>query len=161
MDALSVVFTKLHIAIYFFFIDRFLKIGLAVSIFSFISDGIGITVEAWSHVSGNKLPERIDKLIVEIIEPNCTPGLLVLLGFSIFWAFSLRHSEEQIRQAHRKVTCYQSDENQIDIVPTHSDIIFYIFLRWKMRWSVAGFRALNALQALVMIFIVKDTFNRC
>ena len=64
-------------------IDFFLKAGLAVSTILFILAGIGITAEAWAVSTGNKLPEDVDAFIVNVIEPNFTPGLLVLLGFSI------------------------------------------------------------------------------
>lgn len=65
------------------FIDRFLKIGVAICTVLFIAAGIGITAEAWSKASGNPLPDDIDAFIVNTVEPNFTPGLLVLLGFSV------------------------------------------------------------------------------
>mmetsp|Transcript_41092 Transcript_41092/g.60307 ORF Transcript_41092/g.60307 Transcript_41092/m.60307 type:complete len:245 (-) Transcript_41092:331-1065(-) len=65
------------------FIDGFLKIGLSICVILFGLAGVAITVEAWSNVSDTKLPENIDNIIVNIIEPNFTPGLLVLLGFSV------------------------------------------------------------------------------
>ncbi len=65
------------------FIDRFLKAGLAVSTVLFVMAGIGITVEAWSHASGDSLPEWMDTFIVQTVEPNFTPGLFVLLAFSV------------------------------------------------------------------------------
>ena len=64
-------------------IDRFLKGGLAVSGFMFILAGLGITLEAWSKTSGKALPENVDAFIVNTIEPNFTPGLVVLLAFSV------------------------------------------------------------------------------
>lgn len=64
-------------------IDRFLKIGLAVCVVLFVAGGIGITAEAWSAASGSPLPEDFDSFIVNVVEPNFTPGLLVLLGFSV------------------------------------------------------------------------------
>jgi len=64
-------------------IDGFLKVGLGISTLLFIAAGIGITLEAYSASSGNPLPEDIDNYITNIIEPNFTVGLLVLLGFSI------------------------------------------------------------------------------
>jgi hypothetical protein len=64
-------------------IDRFLKIGLAVCVVLFVAGGVGITAEAWSVASGSPLPEDIDSFIVNVVEPNFTPGLLVLLGFSV------------------------------------------------------------------------------
>lgn len=65
------------------FIDRFLKTGVFICTILFVSAGIGITAEAWSKASGNPLPEDIDAFIVNVVEPNFTPGLLVLLGFSV------------------------------------------------------------------------------
>jgi hypothetical protein len=64
-------------------IDRFLKVGLAICVILFLAAGVGITVEAWSVASGNPLPDNINNFIVQTIEPNFTPGLLVLLGFSV------------------------------------------------------------------------------
>jgi hypothetical protein len=64
-------------------IDRFLKVGLAISVLLFLAAGVGITVEAYSVASGNPLPDEINNFIVKTIEPNFTPGLLVLLGFSV------------------------------------------------------------------------------
>jgi len=64
-------------------IDIFLKAGLTVTTVLFILSGIGITFEAWAVATGNKLPPAVDQFIVNIIEPNFTIGLGVLLGFSI------------------------------------------------------------------------------
>jgi len=64
-------------------IDSFLKIGTAVVTVLFVLAGMGITVEAWAAATGNKLPEDVDTFIVNIVEPNFTPGLFVLLGFSV------------------------------------------------------------------------------
>jgi hypothetical protein len=64
-------------------IDYFLKAGLALSTVLFVLAGFGITVEAWSKTTGKPLPDNIDHFIVSVIEPNFTPGLGVLLGFSI------------------------------------------------------------------------------
>lgn len=65
------------------FIDRFLKAGVAVSTGAFVLAGLAITVEAWAAASKQPLPSNIDSLIVNYVEPNFTPGLLVLLGFSV------------------------------------------------------------------------------
>lgn len=64
-------------------IDRFLKAGLAICTVLFVLAGFGITIEAWSKASDSPLPPNIDEFIVNVIEPNFTPGLGVLLGFSI------------------------------------------------------------------------------
>ena len=64
-------------------LDTFLKAGVAISGLTFILAGIGITAEAWSKASGDALPENIDAFIVNTIEPNFTPGLFVVLGFSV------------------------------------------------------------------------------
>lgn len=63
-------------------IDRFLKIGLALTTVAFIVAGLGITAEAWQASSGNALPAEVDQFIVNVVEPNFTTGLFVLLGFS-------------------------------------------------------------------------------
>jgi hypothetical protein len=64
-------------------IDRFLKIGLSICTVLFVASGVGIAAEAWAVTSKVPLPPDIDSFIVNIIEPNFTPGLLVLLGFSV------------------------------------------------------------------------------
>lgn len=64
-------------------IDAFLKVGLGLTTVLFVLAGLGITAEAWAVSTGNTLPENVDQFIVNIIEPNFTTGLLVLLGFSI------------------------------------------------------------------------------
>lgn len=64
-------------------IDSFLKVGLGLSTSLFVAAGIGITLEAYAASSGKPLPENIDNFISNVIEPNFTIGLLVLLGFSI------------------------------------------------------------------------------
>ena len=64
-------------------IDTFLKAGLGITGVLFILAGLGITAEAWSKTSNSPLPENIDTFIVDIIEPNFTTGLFVLLGFSV------------------------------------------------------------------------------
>ncbi len=64
-------------------IDLFLKTGLAVTTGLFILAGVGITAEAWSVATSNNLPENVDSFIVNVIEPNFTPGLFVLLAFSV------------------------------------------------------------------------------
>lgn len=83
-------------------IDRFLKGGVAICTVLFVLAGAGITVEAWSKASGSPLPENIDKFIVTVVEPNFTPGLGVLLGFSIslgaFAAAQLGSSSATYRQ---------------------------------------------------------------
>jgi len=64
-------------------IDRFLKFGTALCTVAFVSAGVLITVEAWSKASNSPLPENVDSFIVGTVEPNFTPGLFVLLGFSV------------------------------------------------------------------------------
>lgn len=64
-------------------IDLFLKSGLIISTILFVFAGVGITAEAWTVATGNKLPEGVDNFIVDVIEPNFTPGLFVLLSFSV------------------------------------------------------------------------------
>lgn len=62
---------------------NFLKLGLGICTVAFVAAGFAIAAEAWSVASKNPLPENIDNFIVNIVEPNFTPGLLVLLGFSV------------------------------------------------------------------------------
>lgn len=65
------------------FIDRFLKVGVTVCTVLFVAAGLAITVEAGSKATHNPLPENVDAFITNVVEPNFTPGLLVLLGFSV------------------------------------------------------------------------------
>lgn len=64
-------------------ITKFLQAGIVITGILFIGAGLGITLEAWSKTSGDPLPADADSFIVNIIEPNFTTMLLVLLGFSI------------------------------------------------------------------------------
>lgn len=83
-------------------IDTFLKLGVFVCTVLFVTAGIGITAEAWSKTSGNPLPDNIDTFIVDVVEPNFTPGLLVLLGFSVslggFAALQLGSASSQYKE---------------------------------------------------------------
>mmetsp|Transcript_14573 Transcript_14573/g.35432 ORF Transcript_14573/g.35432 Transcript_14573/m.35432 type:complete len:277 (-) Transcript_14573:1345-2175(-) len=84
------------------FIDRFLKGGVAVCTVLFISAGLAITVEAGSKATNNPLPPNVDEFISNVVEPNFTPGLLVLLGFSVslgaFAALQLSSSTSSYRE---------------------------------------------------------------
>jgi hypothetical protein len=64
-------------------IDRFLKAGTLLCGIIFVASGVLIAVEAWSKAFGDPLPPDLDDFIVHTIEPNFTPGLLVLLSFSV------------------------------------------------------------------------------
>ena len=77
-DIMSVLPAPVLIAI-----DRFLKLGLAVCTVAFVTAGILITAEAGSKALESPLPENLDQFIVSTVEPNFTPGLFVLLGFSV------------------------------------------------------------------------------
>jgi hypothetical protein len=83
-------------------IDRFLKAGLLTCGTLFIVAGLFITAEAWSKASNQPLPTNLDNFIVNIVEPNFTPGLLVLLGFSVslgaFAALQLSSSSSQYKE---------------------------------------------------------------
>lgn len=65
------------------FIDKFLKVGVAVCTFLFVLAGLAITVEAGSKATGNPLPKQVDDFVGNVVEPNFTPGLGVLLSFSV------------------------------------------------------------------------------
>ncbi len=64
-------------------IDTFLKTGLGLTTGAFITAGIFITIEAGSKATGYELPDGMDEFVTNVVEPNFTPGLGVLLGFSI------------------------------------------------------------------------------
>lgn len=64
-------------------IDTFLKVGLGVCTVTFLVAGIFITVEAWSKATGGELPAGLGLWIESVVEPNFTPGLGVLLAFSV------------------------------------------------------------------------------
>ena len=65
------------------FIDKFLKAGVAICTILFVMAGIAITVEAGSKATDNPLPAEVDAFISNVVEPNFTPGLGVLLSFSV------------------------------------------------------------------------------
>merc|ERR1719343_1758092 len=65
------------------FIDKFLKAGVAVCTFVFILAGIAIMIEAGSKATNNPLPPQVDDFVTQVVEPNFTPGLGVLLSFSV------------------------------------------------------------------------------
>jgi len=65
------------------FIDKFLKIGVAICTILFVLAGLAITVEAGSKATANPLPADVDAFIMNVVEPNFTPGLGVLLSFSV------------------------------------------------------------------------------
>ena len=64
-------------------IDTFLKVGLGISTLAFIAAGIFITIEAGSKATGSSLPDGLEYWVENVVEPNFTPGLGVLLAFSV------------------------------------------------------------------------------
>ena len=64
-------------------IDTTLKVGLGVCTTLFILAGVLITIEAGSKATGYELPNGLEDWIVSVVEPNFTPLLGVLLGFSV------------------------------------------------------------------------------
>ncbi len=64
-------------------VDRFLKIGVAISTVLFVLQGVVIAIEAYSKTTGNPLPEDLDNLIFKLVEPDFNPELLVSLRFSV------------------------------------------------------------------------------
>ena len=64
-------------------IDTFLKTGLGLTTLAFITAGILITMEAGSKATGKELPGGLEDFVVNVVEPNFTPGLGVLLLFSV------------------------------------------------------------------------------
>jgi hypothetical protein len=65
------------------FLDKFLKLGASVSTVLFVLAGFAISVEAGSKAFEHPLPLAVDNFISNVIEPNFTPGLGVLLSFSV------------------------------------------------------------------------------
>lgn len=65
------------------FIDKFLKVGVTICTILFVAAGLAITVEAGSKATDNPLPPEVDVFISNVVEPNFTPGLGVLLSFSV------------------------------------------------------------------------------
>ena len=67
-------------------ISTFLKVGTGLSVFLFVLAGIGITWEAWivsTHPEKDFMSPQVDSFITQVVEPNFTLGLFVLLAFSI------------------------------------------------------------------------------
>ncbi|KAL7486009.1 hypothetical protein ACHAW6_011625 [Cyclotella cf. meneghiniana] len=64
-------------------IDTSLKVGLGVCTTLFIVAGVLITIEAGSKATGYELPDGLEDWVVSVVEPNFTPLLGVLLGFSV------------------------------------------------------------------------------
>ncbi|KAL7525473.1 hypothetical protein ACHAWF_001378 [Thalassiosira exigua] len=64
-------------------VDGFLKAGLGASTVAFVSAGLLITVEAGYKSTGTEMPGDLERFVVDVVEPNFTPGLGVLLGFSV------------------------------------------------------------------------------
>ena len=65
-------------------VSTFLQFGTAASTLLFVLAGLGITIEAASTTKLiPALPPAIDDFFVLTVGPNFTPGLLVLLGFSV------------------------------------------------------------------------------
>ena len=75
---------------------------MAICTVTFVAAGLAITVEAGSKATDNPLPPAVDDFITNVIEPNFTPGLLVLLGFSVslgaFAALQLGSSASTYRE---------------------------------------------------------------
>ena len=65
------------------FLDKFLKVGVVICTILFVLAGLAITVEAGSKATDNPLPPEVDAFISNVVEPNFTPGLGVLLSFSV------------------------------------------------------------------------------
>mmetsp|Transcript_11330 Transcript_11330/g.16712 ORF Transcript_11330/g.16712 Transcript_11330/m.16712 type:complete len:253 (-) Transcript_11330:75-833(-) len=57
--------------------------GLSLGLIFIIAAGIGIGLEAFAVVQKTPLPENMDNIIVNVIEPAFTPALGVFLVFSI------------------------------------------------------------------------------
>eukprot|EP00584_Thalassiosira_punctigera_P009746 CAMPEP_0172527694 /NCGR_PEP_ID=MMETSP1067-20121228/2320_1 /TAXON_ID=265564 ORGANISM="Thalassiosira punctigera, Strain Tpunct2005C2" /NCGR_SAMPLE_ID=MMETSP1067 /ASSEMBLY_ACC=CAM_ASM_000444 /LENGTH=265 /DNA_ID=CAMNT_0013311487 /DNA_START=186 /DNA_END=983 /DNA_ORIENTATION=- len=64
-------------------IDSFLKLGLGVCTVLFLVAGVFITIEAGSKATGSELPAGLEEFVINVVQPNFTPGLGVLLAFSV------------------------------------------------------------------------------
>ena len=64
-------------------IDSLLKLGLGVCTVLFVLAGVLITIEAGSKAGVYEIPIGLEEFVVNVIQPSFTPGLGVLLGFSI------------------------------------------------------------------------------
>jgi len=67
-------------------ISTILKIGTGLSVVLFVLAGIGITWEAWivsTKPENSYMSPQLDAFITQVVEPNFTLGLFVLLSFSI------------------------------------------------------------------------------
>jgi len=64
-------------------IDSVLKLGLGVCTVLFVLAGVLITIEAGSKAGVYEIPIGLEEFVVNVVQPNFTPGLGVLLGFSI------------------------------------------------------------------------------
>jgi len=64
-------------------IDSVLKLGLGVCTVLFVLAGVLITIEAGSKAGVYEIPIGLEEFVVNVIQPSFTPGLGVLLGFSI------------------------------------------------------------------------------
>lgn len=62
-----------------------LKSLVAIVGTTFLLSGFAITLEAWSKSTGSPLPDDIDTFIANVVEPNFTTQLLVLLSCSVSW----------------------------------------------------------------------------
>ena len=64
-------------------IDSTLKLGLGGCTVLFVLAGVLITIEAGSKAGVYEIPIGLEEFVVNVVQPNFTPGLGVLLGFSI------------------------------------------------------------------------------
>ncbi|GMI38141.1 hypothetical protein TeGR_g14384 [Tetraparma gracilis] len=65
-------------------VSNFLKAGVFASTGAFVVAGLLITVEAGAAAGViPPLPPPLKEAVVGVVQPNFTPGLLVLLGFSV------------------------------------------------------------------------------
>jgi len=64
-------------------IDSALKLGLGGCTVLFVLAGVLITIEAGSKAGVYEIPIGLEEFVVNVVQPYFTPGLGVLLGFSI------------------------------------------------------------------------------
>lgn len=64
-------------------VDTFLKVGLGICTVAFLAAGVLITIEAGAKATEGELPSGLEAFVLDVVQPYFTPGLGVLLAFSV------------------------------------------------------------------------------
>ncbi|CAM9770141.1 unnamed protein product [Chrysoparadoxa australica] len=85
-------------------IEKVLVAAFTLSMSSFVIVGLAIFVEAYAKSTNNPLPDNIDKIIAETLEPAFTPGLgVVFFCSSLLGVFKLG-------QINNSAAAYREDD---------------------------------------------------